>query len=255
MESQKRRVALVTGGGSGIGFATAKALRETDRDVVIADRDESPGAQRAEAIGAAFIHADLCDRETCRSLVDRVIEKMGNLDILINNAGIQHMAAIDEFPEERWDEILAVTLTAPFLLTKHAFPAMKRGRWGRIVNIASVQGLIASPFKVAYVTAKAGMLGLTRATALEGGEHGITANALCPAFVDTPLMAHQMADQARLNMIDEAQVMDEVFLKSAAIKRIIRPSEIASLVVYLCSDAASAVTGASWTIDLGVTAQ
>ena len=254
MESRNRRVALVTGGGSGIGYAIAKALRETGHDVVIADRNDKPGAERAEAIGAAFMRADLCNREICRTLVNRVIEKIGNLDILINNAGIQYMAAIDEFPEKKWDEILAVTLTAPFLLTKHVFPVMKKSKWGRIVNISSIQGLVAAPFKVAYITAKTGMLGLTRATAVEGGEHGITANALCPAFVATPLIANQIPDQARLNKIEEDQVAEEVFLRSAVIKRMIQPSEIASLVVYLCSDAASAVTGASWTIDLGVTA-
>ncbi len=249
------KVAIITGGTGGIGQSTAKIFIEEGTQVVLADLDEEKGQQVAENLGAIFIQADLAEREQCRRLTKATLERFGRVDILVNNAGFQHMDPIESFPEDKWDEMLKVMLTAPFLLTKYVWPSMKKSGWGRIVNISSIQGLIASPFKAAYVSAKTGLLGLTRTTALEGGEFGITANALCPAYVDTPLIAGQMADQATLHGIPVEEVPEKVFLKSTAIKRMIRPEEVASLIQYLCSDAAGAITGASWTIDLGFTAQ
>ena len=250
-----KKVAIITGGIGGIGLATARKFVEEGIQVVLADRDEDKGRREADRLGACFEQTDLSVREQCRRLVDATLERFGKVDILINNAGFQHMDAIENFPEDKWEEMLKVMLTAPFLLTKYAWPSMKKSGWGRIVNISSVQGLVASPFKAAYVSAKSGLLGLTRTTALEGGAHGITANALCPAYVDTPLITGQLADQAALHQIPLEEVPEKIFLQSAAIKRLIQPEEVAELIFYLCSEKAGAITGASWTIDLGCTAQ
>jgi len=187
--------------------------------------------------------------------VDETLARYGRIDILVNNAGFQHIDSIETFPEDIWDQMLAVMLTAPFLLTKYIWPTMKTQGWGRIVNIASIHGLVASPFKSAYVTTKHGLIGLTRETALEGGAHGITVNAICPAYVRTPLVEDQIADQARTHGLSPQEVIEQVMLAPAAIKRLITPEEVASLVVYLCSEPASAITGAAWAIDLGWTAR
>ncbi len=250
-----KKVAIITGGTGGIGLATAQKFVEEGIEVVLADLDEEIGHREADRLGVNFVQADLAAREPCRRLVDTTLERFGKVDILVNNAGFQHMASIEDFPEDKWDEMLMVMLTAPFLLTKYVWPSMKKSGWGRIVNIASIQGLVASPFKSAYVTAKTGLLGLTRTTALEGGAHGISANALCPAYVDTPLITGQMADQATLHGIPVEEVPEKIFLQSTAIKRMVRPEEVADLIIYLCSEKAGAITGASWTIDLGFTAQ
>lgn len=248
-----RRVALVTGAGSGIGRAVAHALSE-QFDTVWVDRDPTAAALAAEHDGL-FVEADLAERSACRQTVDRAIEYFGRLDILINNAGFQHIAPIEAFPEDVWESMLAVMLTAPFLLTRYAWPHMQELGWGRIVNISSIHGKVASPFKVGYISAKHGLIGLTRTTALEGGAHGITVNAICPAYVRTPLVESQIADQARSRGIKGEEVVSQVMLESAAIKRLIEPDEIAALVTYLCSDAAAVVTGAAWDIDLGWTAR
>ena len=162
------------------------------------------------------------------------------MHILINNAGFQHIDPIEVFPEDTWDKMLAVMLTAPFLLTKYVWGSMKTRGWGRIVNVSSIHGRVASPFKSAYITAKHGLIGLTRTAALEGGEHGITVNAICPAYVRTPLVENQIADQARTRGISTEDVVEQVMLEPAAIKRLITPEEVAALVVYLCSEAAGA---------------
>ena len=249
------RIAIVTGAASGIGQAIAEALAHGGDQVVVADRNDAQGQAVAAAIGGHFVVADLSLRADCRRVVDATLAHFGGLDILINNAGFQHIDAIEMFPEDTWDAMLAVMLTAPFLLTKYSWPTMKDHGWGRIVNIASIHGLVASPFKSAYVTAKHGLIGLTRTTALEGGEYGITVNALCPAYVQTPLVESQIADQAHTRGLLPQEVIKQVMLAPAAIKRLITPEEVAALVVYLCSEAAGAVTGADWTIDLGWTAR
>jgi 3-hydroxybutyrate dehydrogenase len=176
------------------------------------------------------------------------------VDILVNNAGYQHIAALEEFPDEVWNEMLAVMLTAPFLLTKAVWPHMKAQRWGRIVNLGSIHSVRASPFKVGYITAKHGLLGLTRTAAREGGDVGITVNAILPSYVRTSLVEGQIADQARTRNLSPDEVTDKVFLAQAAIKRLIEPDEVGSLAAYLCSDAAGAITGAAWPIDVGATA-
>lgn len=249
------RVAIVTGAASGIGRGIAEALAQQGDQVVVADLNEDQGQAVAAAIGGRFIMTDLSLQADCRRLVDETLSHYGRVDILINNAGFQHIDPIETFPVDIWNKMLAVTLTAPFLLAKYIWPVMKAQNWGRIVNVASIHGLVASPFKIAYVTAKHGLIGLTREAALEGGAHGITVNAICPAYVRTPLVEKQIADQALTRGISPQEVIEQVMLEPAAIKRLIEPEEVAALVVYLCSEAAGVVTGAAWTIDLGWTAR
>ena len=249
------RIAIVTGGASGIGKAIAEGLANGGDRVVIADLNETEGKEFADTIGGHFVKADLSQRIDCKRLVGETLSHYGGVHILINNAGFQHIAPIETFPEDTWEKMLAVMLTAPFLLTKYVWGSMKTHGWGRIVNISSIHGRVASPFKSAYITAKHGLIGFTRTAALEGGEHGITVNAICPAYVRTPLVESQIADQARTRGISMEEVVEQVMLEPAAIKRLITPEEVAALVVYLCSEAAGAVTGADWTIDLGWTAR
>lgn len=249
-----RRVAIVTGAASGIGRAIAAAMAEDGYRVVVADRDEA-GAELAATLDGHFVRADLSQRAGCRTLEDETLEIYGRVDVLVNNAGFQHVDAIDAFPEDTWDTMLSLMLTAPFLLTKYVWASMKEAGWGRIVNIGSIHSLVASPYKVAYVSAKHGLLGLTRTAALEGGPLGITVNSLCPAYVRTPLVEQQIADQARTRGISTEEVIEQVMLEPAAIKRLITPEEVANTVLFLCSEAGSAVTGAAWTIDLGWTAR
>ncbi|HEX9778028.1 MAG TPA: 3-hydroxybutyrate dehydrogenase, partial [Geopsychrobacteraceae bacterium] len=203
---------------------------------------------------AYFIHADLSDRAACKALIDATIAKYGTLDVLINNAGIQHVSPVEDFPEDKWDFMIRLMLTAPFLLTKYAWPHMKAAGWGRVINISSVHGLRASEFKSAYISAKHGIMGLTKTTALEGGPHGITVNAICPAYVRTPLVDNQIDAQAATHNIPREEVINSIMLKKAAIKRMIEPGEIGAAVLYLCSDAAGCMTGTDFTIDCGWTA-
>jgi 3-hydroxybutyrate dehydrogenase len=202
-----------------------------------------------------FVEVDLVERASCRRLVDTAVEAYGGVDILVNNAGFQHVSPLDEFPEDTWDDMIGVMLTAPFLLTRYVWPHMRERGWGRVVNMASIHGLVASANKIGYISAKHGLLGLTRTAALEGGEHGITVNAICPAYVRTPLVENQIAAQAEAHQIDESEVVEKILLESAAVKRLIEPEEIAGLVVYLCSELAASVTGAEWKIDGGWTAR
>lgn len=248
------RVAVVTGGGSGIGTAVVQHLVAAGHTVYLIDRNAETGAQVAQEVGAHFVAADLARRADCRRAADTILDAAGTVDILVNNAGYQHIAPIDEFSEDVWDHMLAVMLTAPFLLTRYFWPGMKAQGWGRIVNMGSIHSVVASPFKVGYISAKHGLLGLTRTTAREGGELGITVNALLPAYVRTPLVEDQIADQARVRQLTPDQVIEEVMLAPAAIKRLVEPDEVAAVVAFLCSEAAGAITGATWSIDLGWTA-
>ncbi|TVP48052.1 MAG: 3-hydroxybutyrate dehydrogenase [Halomonas sp.] len=247
------RVALVTGTSSGIGAAVVKHFCSLGHQVLAVDFNPA-GKAIAEKAGAAFFEADLTDPNACRAAVDDAVKRFGGVDILVNNAGIQHVASIETFPEEKWRQIIDLMLTAPFLLTQAAWPHMREKGWGRIINVASIHAQVASPGKSAYISAKHGMIGLTKTAALEGGEQGITANAVCPAYVKTPLVDNQIADQAKLNNMDEQEVIEKVMLKQAAIKRLIEPEEVSQLVAYLASDAAGAITGSSFNIDLGWTA-
>ena len=248
-------VAIVTGAASGIGRSIAQALAQRGDRVVVADIDKAGGEAAADALDARFVQADLSQREDCQRLITETLKRYSRVDILINNAGFQHIESIETFPPEIWDKMIAVMLTAPFLLTQHVWQAMKANGWGRIINISSIHGRVASPFKSAYVTAKHGLIGFTRSAALEGGAHGITVNAICPGYVQTPLVEEQIADQARTHQLTRDEVLEQVMLAPAAIKRLIRPEEVASLVVYLCSEEAGVITGADWAIDLGWTAR
>lgn len=249
-----QRIAVITGAASGIGLAIAKALAANGDIAVLADINEDAGTREAAAIGGDFVKADLSTAAGCRALADTVLEKHGRCDILVNNAGIQHVAPIDQFPEEKWNFIINLMLTAPFLLTKYFWPTMRDNGWGRIINLNSVHGLRASEFKAAYVSAKHGLNGLTKTTALEGAPFGITVNSICPGYVRTPLVDGQIEDQAKTHGISRDEVLEKVLLKKQAIKRMVEPDELGAAVIYLCSDAARCITGSAMTIDCGWTA-
>lgn len=250
LNMQGRRV-LITGAGSGIGEAVARAFATNGAHVIINDvRVEAEAVARD--IGAEFIKADLSVTDEVADLARQAIVK-GPVHVLVNNAGFQHIDPIEHFPIEMWHKMIHVMLTAPFILIRELIPAMKQERWGRIINIGSIHGLVASPYKVAYVSAKHGLLGLTKTAALELGEFGITVNAICPAYVRTPLVENQIADQSRTLGIPENEVIEKVMLAQAAIKRLIKPDEIASYALFLASDAAEAITGSAQVIDLGWT--
>jgi len=246
-----KRIAVVTGAASGIGLAIANALAANGDTVVLADVSEVAGNSEAEKIGGLFVKADLSTQQGCRALADTVLDKYGRCDILVNNAGIQHVAPIEEFPEEKWNFIISLMLTAPFLLSKYFWPAMKNNGWGRIINLNSVHGLRASEFKSAYISAKHGLMGLTKTTALEGAQFGITVNSICPGYVRTPLVDGQIEDQAKTHGISREEVLEKVLLKKQAIKQMVEPDELGEAVIYLCSDAARCMTGTALTIDCG----
>jgi 3-hydroxybutyrate dehydrogenase len=250
-----KKIALVTGGASGIGLACAERLAKDGCAVVIADLNEQAGREHAGRLQGSFVAADLSRREGCKMLVDETLRLHGTVHILVNNAGFQHVSPIEDFAEDQWDRMISLMLTAPFLLTRYCWPSMKKQKWGRVLNIGSIHALIASPFKVGYIAAKHGLVGITRTAALEGGEHGITVNAICPAYVRTPLVDHQIADQAKANRMSPEEVVEKVMLAPAAVKRLIEPAEVADFASYLCSDAAGVITGAALTMDLGWTAR
>ena len=248
------KTAIVTGAASGLGKAIAERLAADGAQVVVADISDK-GAEVAAAIGGFFVKGDSAKREDCKALVDAALAKYGAVHILVNNAGFQHVSPLEDFPEDMWEKMQAVMLTAPFLLTRYCWPSMKTQQWGRVVNISSIHGLIASPHKVGYIAAKHGLVGLTKTAALEGGAFGITANAICPAYVRTPLVDNQIAAQAKARGMPESEVIEKIMLEPAAIKRLIEPSEVADFVAYLCSPAGGVITGSALTMDLGWTAR
>ena len=252
------RRAAVTGSTSGIGLAIAEVLAKAGADVAINGfGDHAPALAQVAAHGTkvVFVAADLSNGAQAQAFVGDVQKALGGLDILVNNAGIQHVAPVDEFPDEKWDAILAINLSSNFHTMKAAIPAMKAQNWGRVVNIASAHGLVASPFKSAYVAAKHGVLGLTKSAALELAETLVTVNAICPGFVDTPLVRGQIADQAKANGISEERVVKEIILASQPTKRFITADQVAEMALFLCTDAASGVTGTAFSIDGGWTAR
>lgn len=252
----KGKVAIVTGGASGIGWACVEGLAKAGVRCVIADMDVA-GGERAEAklkaagLEGLFVMTSVSDPDQVKNLVAATVAKFGRLDILVNNAGLQYVAPITEFPEEKWDLLIGVMLTGAFLCTKYSLPHMIKNKWGRVINVASIHAKVASPFKVAYISAKHGVIGLTKVVALENAENGITCNAICPAYVRTPLVEKQIANQAITNKISEEDVVRKIMLEPAAIKRLLDPSEVASLVKYLCTDEAAGITGTALDIDLG----
>jgi len=252
----KEKSALVTGAASGIGHAIAVDLAAHGAAVLLADLNAEAGMAASKAIpGSLFMRADVSSRADCRALVDRATAEWGGIDVLVNNAGFQQVSPIEEFPEDRWEQLVRVVLFGAFYLTKYAIPHMYEKGWGRIVNISSLHGLVASPYKSAYISAKHGLNGLTKTVALEGADRGVTVNAVCPSYVRTPLVEKQIADQARVHGISEEAVIRDIMLAPAAIKRLLEPEEVAAYVTFLCSDAAAGITGAEQLIDAGWTAR
>jgi 3-hydroxybutyrate dehydrogenase len=245
----ERRAAIVTGAASGIGRAVAGRLSADGLDVLAVDlRPDADGP------GVPF-EADLTTREGNAGAVAAALERFGRLDVIVANAGVQHVAPVAEFPEDRWDAIVALLLTSPFLLAKHGWEALAASADGRFVAIASAHALVASPYKAAYVSAKHGVLGLVRTLALEGAEAGICATAVCPGFVRTPLVEGQVADQAKAHGVDSERVLEDVILQPHAVKRLIEPDEVAATVSFLAGPAGRAFTGVPVTMDLGWTAR
>lgn len=241
------RTALVTGGGSGIGRTCARRLGVAGATVVVVDRDLAAARSVAAEVGGRAVGVDLADPEA----VDHLDT---NVDIVVNNAGLQHVAPVEEFAVERFEHLHRVMVQAPFLVIRRALPHMYAERWGRIVNISSVHGLRASPYKAAYVSAKHALEGLSKVVALEGAGRGVTANCISPAYVRTALVQDQIVDQAAIHGISETEVVEKIMLARAAIKRLIEPEEVAELVAYLCSPPAAFITGASIALDGGWTA-
>jgi 3-hydroxybutyrate dehydrogenase len=242
------RSALVTGAASGIGRACAERLARAGASVTVLDLDGEAAKKVAGEIGGEALQADLSDYGVLDGLeVDA--------DIVVNNAGLQHVAAVEEFPPERFSLILRIMLEAPFRIVQKALPGMYEKGWGRVVNISSVHGLRASPYKSAYVSAKHGLEGLSKTLALEGGPKGVTSNCVNPAYVRTPLVEKQIADQARQHGISEDEVIEKIMLTEPAIKRLIEPEEVAELAAFLCSEEASFINGASIVMDGGWTAR
>jgi len=250
------RVAIVTGAASGIGRAITESLGAAGATVVAADLDaEGAGRVAANLSGGWAVAVDVSSPDECAALVAGTLERAGRLDILVNDAGLQHVSPLQDFPPERFEYLLRVLLLGPAMLMRAVLPTMYASGWGRIVNIGSINSVIAHPNKSAYVAAKHGLLGLTKAVALEAGPHGVTVNCVCPAFVRTPLVEKQLADLARTEDVQIDEVTERVMLAPSALKRLIEPTEVASYVRFLCTEAAAAITGSAQLIDGGWTAR
>jgi 3-hydroxybutyrate dehydrogenase len=243
------RAAIVTGAASGIGRAVAQRLVDGGAQVLAVDLEPDPNGP-----GESYA-ADLTDEAANHDVVGAAIGRFGHLDTVVPNAGFQHVAPVDEFPTDRWNGLIALLLTSPFLLAKYAWSELGRSGRGRFVCIASVHGLVASPFKAGYVSAKHGVLGLVKVLALEGADRGITATAVCPGYVRTPLVEQQIGDQARAHGLSEDRVLEDVILAPHAVKELIEPSDVAEVVAFLCGPAGRAFTGAPVTLDQGWTAR
>ncbi len=256
------KTAIVTGSTSGIGLGIAEALAAAGANVMLnglgdPDEIEATRARIEQASGQRILYhgANMLKPQEIVSLVEDTESDLGPVDILVNNAGIQHVAPVDEFPVEKWDQIVAINLSAVFHSIRTAVPGMKARGWGRIVNIASAHALIASPFKSAYIATKHGVAGLTKTVALEVAEHGTTVNAICPGYVLTPLVAGQIPDTAKARGITEEQVKRDVLLAAQPTKKFVTVEEVAGFTVFLCSDAAASITGSVLPIDGGWTTQ
>jgi len=256
------RVAIVTGSTSGIGLGIAKAFAAAGADVIVnglgdpTEIDFTCAALEKES-GSRIVYngANLLDPVGARTLVEETVAGFGRVDILVNNAGIKHVSPIEEFPVDKWDAIIALNMSAAFHTTRAAFGMMKEAGWGRIVNIASAHGLVASPYKSAYVAAKHGVVGLTKVVALEGARDGVTCNAICPGYVWTPLVENQIGDTARARGISREDVIQNVLLAAQPSKRFAEVEELGALTVFLCSEGGKSITGTALPMDGGWTAQ
>jgi 3-hydroxybutyrate dehydrogenase len=254
------KTALITGSTSGIGLGLAKGLAGAGANIIMngfGDVDAIEAERRSiEALGRTCLYsgADMTKPDEIAAMFDGPGKDLGGVDILINNAGIQHVAPVDEFPPQKWDAIIAINLSSAFHTMQAALPGMKAKGWGRVINMASAHGLVASPFKSAYVAAKHGILGLTKSAALEVAEQGITVNAICPGYVKTPLVEGQISDTARARGISEEEVVRDVLLKAQWTKKFVSVEEVAGLALFFCSDAAQNITGSAQSIDGGWTA-
>jgi 3-hydroxybutyrate dehydrogenase len=256
----KDRVAFVTGAASGIGLAIAQALAEEGAKVALSDMREDAVRAAAEGIAkggreAVGLACDVTSEAQLVQALDAAEARFGRLDILVNNAGLQHVSPIESFPTEKFELLVKVMLVAPFMAIKHVFPGMKQRRWGRIVNVSSINGLVGFAGKAAYNSAKHGVIGLTKVAALEGATHGITVNAICPGYVDTPLVRNQMGDLARTRNVPVERVLEDVLYPLIPMKKLLRTSDVSDYVLFLASDKAGCVTGQAVVVDAGYTAQ
>jgi 3-hydroxybutyrate dehydrogenase len=258
---QAGKTAIVTGSTSGIGLGIAGALASAGANIVLNGFGEPEAIaeivsdlKRQHNVGVLYSDANIADPEAIEAMIEKTREEFGSVDILVNNAGIQHVAPVEEFPVDKWNAILAINLSGAFHTCRLAIPDMKKNGWGRIVNVASAHALVASPYKSAYVSAKHGLAGLTKTIALELAEHRITANAICPGYVLTPLVQKQIPEQAKARGISEEAVMRDVLLAAQPTKEFVEVSQIATLAAFLCSDDAASITGALLPIDGGWTA-
>lgn len=255
-----KKTALITGSTSGIGLGIAREFARAGYAIAL-NGLETNGAEIASTVTSEFgvqtffSDANLLQPEAIENFIRSAEKELGTIDILVNNAGMQYVAPIDEFPVQKWDMILGLNLTAAFHTTRLVLPGMRKRGWGRIINIASAHGLVASEFKSAYVSAKHGLVGLTKVTALEGAAYGVTANAICPGYVDTPLVRGQIADQAKTHGMSETDVIANVMLKKHAIKQFVTTDALGALCVFLCTPHADLITGTALPVDGGWSAQ
>jgi 3-hydroxybutyrate dehydrogenase len=256
------KVAVVTGSTSGIGLGIARGFAAAGASIVLngfgkAEEIDATVTELGETYGVPMMYsaADMSDASSIEEMVSSALSRFKRVDILVNNAGIQHVAPLESFPPKKWDAILAINLTSAFHTTRLALPSMRANKWGRIINVASAHGLVASPFKSAYVAAKHGMVGLTKVTAIETAEAGITCNAICPGYVYTPLVEAQIEDQAKSHNIPREKVIRDVLLAKQPNKRFATVEEMAAVAVFLASDAAASITGTALPVDGGWTAQ
>ena len=255
------KVAVITGSTSGIGLGIARSLAHAGASVVLnsfsnSDEDHQIARNLSKDTGAevAYIQADMSDGAACRALITKAADRFGPVDVLVNNAGIQHVSGIDEFPAEKWDAVIAINMSSAFHTTAAALPLMRKAGWGRVINIASAHGLTASPYKSAYVTAKHGVVGMTKTVALETAQEPITANAICPGYVLTPLVDEQIPDTMKKYDMNRDTVIKEVLLERQPSKEFATVEQVGGTAVFLCSDAAAQITGTTISIDGGWTA-
>lgn len=260
--SLKGRTALITGSTSGIGLGIARALAEAGANIVLnglgdIQEIQSLAADMADQYGVNVIYdgANMLEPAEISHMVTAAVKKFGGVDILVNNAGIQYVSAIEDFPEDKWQAIIAINLVSNFHTIKAALPAMKKQNWGRIINLASAHGLVASPYKSAYVAAKHGVIGLTKTVALEIAESQITCNAICPGYVRTPLVEGQITDQMKIHNMSREQVINDIFLVAQPSKRFVEVEELGQIAVFLCSEAAKSINGVSLPVEGGWTAK